>query len=693
MNLTVRLLLLVAVAILPALLIEAYNEYALRRTREAEVQGQAVRLGEQAAAELRQVIEGIQRVAVVLAQVPLIGEATLGTTSSDACSALLVRLRQEYPGQLSLGIANREGQLVCTTRGTPTVARVRGAHFQRAMQTGQFVIGGYGESGAGERFLSFAYPLRNGTGEPLGAIVLGLDLKWLAEHMRKRFADVDAVVGLSDRDLTYLMRLPDDNTQLVGKPAPAAQRALAGLVGKGAVEAKGPDGVTRVATFVPISMSPDAGDRPDLVVAFGLSKDAAFKPIDAATRQGLMLLAISLALALLAAWIGGRYFVHRPVQRLLAAAVRWREGDYAARIGGANGGSEFNKLGAAFNAMAEGISERTRALKASEDRFRSLANLVPAFVWFGDADGNIRYLNERWYGYTGQTAEEALASGWADAVHPDDVQRTLSAWAAARARGDLYEIEMRYRHHDGGYRWFLVRAEPLRDEASRITGWFGSSTDIDAMKQAEEHRTLLINELNHRVKNTLATVQSIASQSLRAPDAEQGREAFEARLFALARTHDVLTRENWESASLHEIVLEASRPYQHDGAERFRIEGPSLRIPPGMALPLSMCLHELLTNAVKYGALSSGAGQVAITWSLDGIDRNLLRLRWEERGGPTVVAPTRTGFGSRLIQRSLARELGGEVEVRYEAAGVLYRIDIPLTGTDTRGSNAPPEAA
>jgi PAS domain S-box-containing protein len=689
MNLTVRLLLLVAVAILPALLIEAYNEYALRRTREAEVQSQAVRLGEQAAAELRQVIEGVQRVAVILAQVPLIGEAASGATSPEACSALLVRLRREYPGQLSLGIANREGQLVCTTRGTPTVARIRGAHFQRAMQTGQFVIGGYGESGAGERFLSFAYPLRDAASERLGAIVLGLDLTWLADHMRQRFADVDAVVGLSDRDLTYLMRLPDDQTQLVGKPAPAAQRGLVGLVGKGAFEAKGPDGVTRVATFVPISMSPDAGERPDLIVAFGLSKDAAFRPIDAATRQGVMLLATSLVLALLAAWIGGRYFVNRPVQRLLAAATRWREGDYAARIGGANSGSEFSKLGAAFDAMAEGIAERTQALKASEDRFRSLANLVPAFVWFGDADGSIRYLNERWYGYTGQTTEKALASGWADAVHPDDVQRTLSAWTAAHTRGDLYEIEVRYRHHNGGYRWFLARAEPLRDETGRITGWFGSSTDIDALKQAEEHRTLLINELNHRVKNTLATVQSIASQSMRAPDPEQGRETFEARLFALARTHDVLTRENWESASLRDIVLEAIRPYQQDGGQRFGIEGAPLRIPPGMALPISMCLHELLTNAVKYGALSTDAGRVTVTWSVDeeGLGCRLL-LRWEETGGPPVTEPTRTGFGTRLIQRSLARELGGEVEVRYAPTGVLCLIDVPLTDAPGHAAQA-----
>lgn len=678
MTLPIRLLLLVVLAILPALLIEAYNEYSLRQSREAEVQAEAVRLGEQTAVELRQIIEGIQRVAVTLAQVPVVKGAAAETAAPAACASLLAQLRRDYPGHLATGVATTSGQLVCTSRGI-TTAQIRGTHVQRAIETGGFVVGGYGESGDGNRYLTFAYPLKFERGPAVGALVFGLDLGWLAEHMRSRFAGVDAVIGLVDRDLTYLLRLPDDDTHLVGKPAPPKQRALAALAGKGAIDAEGPDGITRVATIVPLSISPDSGDKPDLLVAFGLSKDAALKPVRAATARGVALLFVGLLLALLAAVIGGHYFVRRPVERLLAAAARWREGEYSARIAGTSGKNEFAQLGAAFDAMAQGIEERTQDLKESEARFRSLASLVPAFVWFADPDGNLRYLNDRWYKYTGQSHEEALRTGWVNVVHPNDAERTLAAWNAALTRGDLYEVEIRYRRHDEVYRWFLARAEPLRDETGQITGWFGSSTDIDDIKRGEEHRTLLIHELNHRVKNTLATVQSIASQSLRGTDLERGRESFEARLLALSRTHDVLTRENWNSAPLWEIVNEAIRPYQQEGSDRFKIGGPSVRVSPSMALPISMCLHELLTNATKYGALSSDAGQVMITWRIDGIGQNEhLRLCWQESGGPEVVEPTRKGFGSRLIERGLARELGGEVHIKYEPIGVVCTIDVPL---------------
>jgi PAS domain S-box-containing protein len=342
--------------------------------------------------------------------------------------------------------------------------------------------------------------------------------------------------------------------------------------------------------------------------------------------------------------------------------------------------------------MAERIDERAHALQSSEERFRSLASLVPAFVWFADPQGNIHYLNARWYTYTGQIPQEALSSGWSTAVHPGDSDRVLAAWREALTGGSLYEVEVRYRRHDGAHRWYLARAEPIRNEAGTITGWFGSSTDIDAIKRAERHRTLLINELNHRVKNTLATVQSIASQSLRSNDPAQGREAFEARLLALSRTHDVLTREAWSSASLREVIAEVIRPYQQDGESRFRIEGPALRVPPSMALPISMCLHELLTNAVKYGALSAEAGQVAVTWGLDGAEEGRrLRLRWEESGGPEVVEPLRKGFGSRLIERSLARELGGKVEMRFDRGGVTCDVDMPFPPANT--GMAEPEVA
>jgi two-component sensor histidine kinase len=183
--------------------------------------------------------------------------------------------------------------------------------------------------------------------------------------------------------------------------------------------------------------------------------------------------------------------------------------------------------------------------------------------------------------------------------------------------------------------------------------------------------------LNHRVKNTLATVQSIVSQTLRnAPTTRDAKEALESRLFALSRAHDILTRENWESASLSEIVAQAVAPYSNRGEDRIHVAGTDVRLPPRKALALAMALQELATNAVKYGALSNGEGEIRIAWT---IDRQhpapRLQLSWEEQGGPPVVPPQRRGFGSRLIERSLAQDLDGEVGIEFAPTGVVCRVD------------------
>jgi two-component sensor histidine kinase len=222
-------------------------------------------------------------------------------------------------------------------------------------------------------------------------------------------------------------------------------------------------------------------------------------------------------------------------------------------------------------------------------------------------------------------------------------------------------------------------AVPLRDAEGRPRGAVAAFVDITALKQAEWQRTLLISELNHRVKNTLATVQSIASQTLRvAGVAADVRQAFEARLFTLARAHDVLTQESWEGASLREIVDKALAPFRmREG--RFRIGGPDVRLPPKATLAIAMALHELATNAVKYGALSNAVGQVSVVWEVAGRDGGRhLRLQWKERGGPGVTAPARQGFGSRLIERGLAGELGGEAVLDYRPTGLVCSITAPL---------------
>jgi len=242
------------------------------------------------------------------------------------------------------------------------------------------------------------------------------------------------------------------------------------------------------------------------------------------------------------------------------------------------------------------------------------------------------------------------------------------------------EEEYTYVFGDGGYRTLLTSATGLRDDKGRIVGAVSVSLDITDRERAEEQRRLLVHELNHRVKNTLATVQAIAVQTLRgAASTTEASKALTERLMALAKAHDALTRESWEGAELHEIVEAATDPY--GGRNRFAVAGPSVWLSPALSLSLALSLHELATNAAKYGALSTAAGAVAITWEV--VDRSMdarLKLRWIERGGPPVRPPTRRGFGSRLIERSLAAENGGSATIEYPPEGVVCVMEAPIRG-------------
>jgi two-component sensor histidine kinase len=208
---------------------------------------------------------------------------------------------------------------------------------------------------------------------------------------------------------------------------------------------------------------------------------------------------------------------------------------------------------------------------------------------------------------------------------------------------------------------------------------------MDELKEAIRDKDLLINELNHRVKNTLTTVQSIASQTLRtSPSMDHASSSIETRLFALSRVHNVLTERNWSSVELHEIVKQALEPYRDYLDKRIHVEGPWVSLPPRMALALSMALQELATNAVKYGALSNGVGRIWVRWEIaeaDGGER--LRLLWEEAKGPPVEEPSRRGFGTRLIERSLAQDLDGEVRIEFAPGGLVCTVDAPLVGSET----------
>lgn len=331
--------------------------------------------------------------------------------------------------------------------------------------------------------------------------------------------------------------------------------------------------------------------------------------------------------------------------------------------------------------MKRNLAER--ALRESEERFRSVAEAIPDILWTADAQLRWTYVNPRFEQYTGIPTDLAHGDGWKKAVHPDDRPSLERAEKQALASGGAYNVEKRMRRRDGEYRWFVARAVAGRDASGAVTHWYGTCSDIDDLKRAKEQNDLLVGELNHRVKNTLATVLSISDQTARAArTVEEHKSAFEGRMFALAHAHGLLSRTHWRGAKLRSLLEEVVAPFKRDDHGNLTLEGPDVTVTPRIATTLTLAVHELATNAAKYGALSTKMGNVRVFWQVDtGETSSMLRVEWRESGGPPVKAPQRRGFGSRLLQRSVSYELGGDVSLTFDPDGVRCVLQIPLQET------------
>lgn len=322
--------------------------------------------------------------------------------------------------------------------------------------------------------------------------------------------------------------------------------------------------------------------------------------------------------------------------------------------------------------MAQRAAERESDLTYAQ--FKALANSIPNLAWMARPDGWVFWYNDRWYEYTGTTPEEMAGWGWQSVHHPDVLPKMLERWTHAIEHGEFFQMIFPLRGADGLYRPFLTRIEPLHENGA-IVGWFGTNTDVTEQERDRERLQLLIHELNHRVKNTLATVHSIAMHSLRELKPNSA-ELFENRLLALAAVHDVLTRENWTKAQVRELVRTTIAPAGH---ENFDMSGPPIDVCPRIASSLAMTLHELCTNAVIHGSLSTPGGRVSIEWSVDsGLRTPMLQLVWREHGGPAVACPAKKGFGMRLIEKTMAADAGARVAVEFPSEGLRCTMDIPL---------------
>jgi len=317
------------------------------------------------------------------------------------------------------------------------------------------------------------------------------------------------------------------------------------------------------------------------------------------------------------------------------------------------------------------ISERKRAQEV-ERRLAAIIASSDDAILSTDLNMVITSWNlgaERLYGHS---AEEAIGGSVMMVVPDDRREEEPAILAKIRAGQKVEPYETKRRCKNGRLVDVLLSVSPIYDTYGRIVGASKIAHDISAKKEAERLQTVLVGELNHRVKNVLATVMAIARQTLGRSDVDRTSvETFDARLTSMARAHDLLIHGNWEQAELTAVVRQALSPYPK---EKFEIHGPTMQLAPRAVVSISLALHELATNAAKYGALSVPDGRVAIVWSLEGNGSDRLRLRWQEAGGPTVTPPTRKGFGSRLIESLLAAELNGEVQVSYEPSGLICEV-------------------
>jgi PAS domain S-box-containing protein len=334
--------------------------------------------------------------------------------------------------------------------------------------------------------------------------------------------------------------------------------------------------------------------------------------------------------------------------------------------------------------VMQDVTERKRMedeIRASERRMRELLEALPAAIYTIDAEGRLTFYNRAAVDLAGREPElgvDQWCVSWrlrrADGTPlPHDECPMATALKEGRAVRGQEAIAER---PDGSQVPFIPFPTPLRDEAGRVVGAINMLVDITSRKQAEAQQRALIDELNHRVKNTLTTVQSLAVHSAKhASSIEEFSSAFQSRLLALAKAHDLLTKRNWAGASLGSLVQDLVAPYA-EGERHARVDGLPIELRPHAALSLTMVLNELATNAAKYGALSTPDGTLRVAWETTG---EQVYLDWIEQGGPKVTAPTKRGFGTTLMERCIERDLDGRIDCHFEEKGLHCRLTIPMS--------------
>lgn len=321
-------------------------------------------------------------------------------------------------------------------------------------------------------------------------------------------------------------------------------------------------------------------------------------------------------------------------------------------------------------------------IRESEKQFHALAESIPQLAWIMDAKGDIFWFNQRWFDYTNTTLDGMKGQGWRSVHDPAEVDRVVKHLGHCVKTGEVWEDTFPLRGADGAYRWFLSRAQPIRDESGKIVRWFGTNTDVEDQRLSEKLRDLLLTELDHRVKNLFSIIGGMVSLSARsALTADDLAGTIRGRIAALARAHALIRIGKPASGvsretTLEDLVRAIVEPYTDAATtpadSRVIIDGPQVILGTESTTAMALVLHELATNAAKYGAFSTPAGHIKISWA---IKKTEISLSWQERGGPSVLGPpAKEGFGSLLARHSIEGQLHGDLAFIWDAEGLTANL-------------------
>ncbi len=356
--------------------------------------------------------------------------------------------------------------------------------------------------------------------------------------------------------------------------------------------------------------------------------------------------------------------------------------DTAPRPGGL---SELQQQG--LLVLAQAAKRRIQALRELREielettrrskHFRTLGDWLPDIIWSSDGDGRFDYFNARWQGVTG-AKPPADADGWRRFVHEDDHELVFGNWAESMTNGTAYETEYRLRQADGGWRWTMSRALPVKDDHGAVVRWYGTLTDIDEARRKADSSGTLAHEMTHRIKNIFALISGLVSVRTRGRDElREFGEDLVGSINALGKAQDLVQPAHGrESSDLLHLVRVLLEPFANESG-RIAVEGETAPVGPRAATPLALVLHEMATNSVKYGALSADGGHIGIALRTEGED---VLVDWVESGGPAPTAPpanARAGFGTRLIDMSVTSQLDGEIARDWRDTGLAVALRLP----------------